>query len=155
MKKDIIYCLTIFVIYFVFITLINKLFSFSYWPLYLGGLVGLFMPNLDHLLHVFIINPHELTSLRLLALIKEKRYKDVLLLLYYTKDERTNLIFHSVNFQLIFVLLTFWVLTSSGSLFGQGLVVAYLLSIVSSIKDKKSNYFYIMLLILFIFSFLI
>jgi hypothetical protein len=46
-------------------------------------------------------------------------------LLYGTSSERKELIFHTIFFQMIFFVLTFWMLSSSGSLFGKGMVLAF------------------------------
>lgn len=151
MKKDITNNLIFFFSFFTLVTLFNKLFSFGYWPMYLGGLIGLFLPNLDYLLYIFVFKPFELTSQRVSTLIKEKRYKEAITLLYDTRDERKNLIFHSTNFQLIFAVLTFWVISSSGNLFGRGLVLGFFLNLVIYAKD----YFYIALAFLILFGIMI
>lgn len=130
MKKEIVNHFLYFAGYFVFLTLVNNLYSFEYWPLYLGGLVGLFLPNLDHLLYVFVLKPYELTSQRIIAFIKNKQVKEAIVLLYDTKEERSDLMFHTILYQLIFTILTFWVVSSSGNLFGRGLVLAYYLNLV-------------------------
>jgi hypothetical protein len=152
MKKDILNHLIYFLIYFTFITLINKLFSFSYWTLFVGGLVGLVLPNLDHLLYCFVFKPFELTSIRIKALVTEKRFKEAVVFLYTTKDERKDLIFHTLNFQIIFAILAFWVVSSSGNLFGKGLVLGFSLSeaiyVYKNSIDKKT--FWIMALILLV-----
>ena len=92
----------------------------------------------------------------------------MLILLYDTKKERRDLIFHTVEFQVIFTILTFWVVTSSGSLFARGLVLGYFLSLtifnlkkfidkelILSDKDKTRTYFIFQVLALFIFSLLL
>src|SRR4030066_2287279 len=57
-------------------------------------------------------------------------------LLAETRYERTKIIFHTATFQLIFTVLAFWVLTSSGSILGRGLVLAFLLHmLVDQIVD--------------------
>lgn len=159
MKKEIINHLIFWFAYFLFLTIVNSLYSLSYWPLYVGGLVGLFMSNLDHLLHVFVFQPHELTSQRILMLLRNKQYKEALVLLYDTNTERTNLVFHTTLFQIIFTVLTFWVVTSSGSLFARGLVLAYLLSLVIfNLKKyilKVDNNFIWQAIALFIFALLL
>lgn len=151
MRKYIINNLIIFVIYFVFVTLVNKLFSFSYYSLYIGGLIGLFMPNLDHLLYVFVFKPLELTSQRVKLLLNSKQYKEAINLIYDTKEERSDLIFHSLNFQLIFTVLAFWVITSSGNLFARGLVLGFFLNLALSVK----GYLYLSILFLIIFGLMI
>ena len=57
-----------------------------------------------------------------------------------TRSERKNLIFHTILFQAIFLVLTIFVLTSSGSLFGRGLVLAfYLHLLVDAYIDWKET----------------
>lgn len=159
MKKEIINHLLFWLGYFVFLTVANSLYSFKFWPLYVGGLVGMFLPYVDHLLHVFVFKPLELTSQRVVLLVKNKQYKEALILLHDTCDERKDLIFHTVQFQLVFTVLTFWVVTSSGSLFARGLVLAYLLSLtIFNLKkyiNKSENNFVWIVLALFIFGFLL
>lgn len=159
MKKETINHFIYFFAYFIFLTLINSLYSFSYWPLYVGGLIGLFMSYIDHLLYVFVFYPQELTSQRLNLLVKNKQYKDALVLLHDTCEERKNLIFHTLLFQIIFVILTFWVVSSSGNLFARGLVLSYFLSLVIfNLKKyiaKTENNFIWQVIALFIFSFLL
>lgn len=159
MKKEIINHIIFYLAYFLFLTVANSLYSFSYWPLYIGGLVGLFMSNLDHLLHIFVFKPQELTSQRVVQLFHNKQYKEALILLYDTREERTDLIFHTLLFQIIFTVLTFWVVSSSGSLFAKGLVLSYLLSLVIfNLKKyiaKTDNNFIWMVLALFIFGLLL
>ena len=160
MKKEIINHIIFWFSYFLFLTIINSLYSLNFWPLYVGGLVGIFiMPNLDHPLHIFVFQPQELTSQRVLVLIKNKQYKEALVLMYDTRDERSNLIFHTTLFQITFTVLTIWVITSSGNLFVRGLVLGYLLSLVIfNLKKyiiKTENNFAWLVLALFIFGFLL
>jgi hypothetical protein len=168
MKKEIINHFVFWFGYFLFVTIANNLYSFSYWPLYVGGLVGLFLPYTDHLLHVFVFKPQELTSQRVTMFLKNKQYKAALTLMHDTSDERKDLIFHTIQFQLIFTVLTFWVITSSGNLFARGLVLSYFLGLVifnlkKFIKkeiilndvDTTRIYFAGLVLALFIFGFLI
>lgn len=159
MRKEIIKHFIFWVVYFLFLTVVNSLYSFKFWPLYLGGLVGLFMSDLDHILYVFVFKPQELTSQRIMQLVKSKQYKESLRLLYDTKEERGDLIFHTPLFQTIFVILTFWVISSSGSLFARGLVLSYLLGLtIFNFKKyvlKTENYFIWQALALFIFGLLL
>lgn len=168
MQKEIINHFIYFISYFAFLVIGNSLYSFFYWPLFIGGVVGLFICYIDHLLHIFVFNPQELTSQRIIQLVKEKQYKTALILMYDTNDERKNLVFHTIQFQIIFAILTFWVVSSSGSLFTRGLVLSYFLSLViynlkkvlkSEIliedTDKTRIYFSFQILVLFIFGFLL
>ena len=85
------------------------------------------MPDLDHLIYVFAIGPQELTSQRVSFLWGRREYKRLIELLYETRSERRELIFHTLFFQAVFLILTFWLMTSSASLFGKGLVLSFAL----------------------------
>jgi len=168
MQKTIINTFVVWLLYFIFSIVANNFYSFSFWKLYVGGLFGLVLSNVDHLLHVLVIYPQELTSLRVLELLKTKRYKELLALLYDTREERKGLIFHTLQFQMIYRILTFWVITSSGSLFVKGLVLSYFMNLVlynfrkfilnEPILNNGTNsrvYIVVLVLALFIFGILI
>ena len=113
--------------FFVFISLVRHFLTLSYWPFWLGGVVGVFMPDLDHLIYILFMSPQELTSQRVGFLWTRKEYKRLIELLYETRSERRGLIFHTIFFQAVFLILTFWLITSSASLFGKGLVLSFAL----------------------------
>jgi|SRR5688572_10267716 len=127
MKRELFIHLAFWFAFFVFITLIRQYFSFSYWPFWVGGILGIFLPDLDHLIYVLFVKPEELTSQRVGYLIDKKDVKRSVELLYETRTERRGLIFHTIFFQIIFLVLTFWMMSSSGSLFGRGLVLSFAL----------------------------
>ena len=138
MKKELLLQFPFFIALFILISVFKGWLLLSYWPFWVGGIVGLFFPYLDHFLYVFLLKPYELTSQRVKFLFNSKRYKECLKLLIDTKTERVDLIIHSVYFQIIFAVLTFWVLTSSGSLIGRGIVLAfYLHLLVDQFKDYQ------------------
>ncbi len=113
--------------FFVFITLIKRYFAWGYWPFWLGGIAGIFLPDLDHVIYVYFVRPYELTSQRVNYLLNRKEVWRTIQLLYETRSERRGLIFHTLFFQAIFLILTFWLLSSSSSLFGRGLVLSFAL----------------------------
>jgi len=115
--------------FFVFITLVNQFFALSYWPLWIGGIFGTLLPDIDHLLYLYL-KPQELTSQRVGFLFNKYEIKRIFTLLYETRGERKGLIFHTAFFQLVFLVLTFYVVTSSGSLFGKGMVLAFSLHLL-------------------------
>lgn len=113
--------------FFVLVSIFKNFLSISYWPFWLGGLIGVFMPDLDHLIYVFFLAPQELTSQRVGFLWGRREVRRLVELLYETRSERRGLIFHTIFFQVIFLLLTFWIISSSNSLFGKGLVLSFAL----------------------------
>lgn len=142
MRRELFIHFSFWLSFFVLITLVKQLFNLSYWPFWVGGVVGLFLPDIDHLVYVFFLQPQELTSQRVNFLLDKREVKRTLELLYETRSERTGLIFHTILFQLIFLILTFWIMTSSGSFFGKGLVLSFsihlLVDQLVDLNDLKS-----------------
>jgi hypothetical protein len=113
--------------FFVLISLVKHFLNINYWPFWLGGAIGVLMPDLDHIIYIFFMGPQELTSQRVGFLWEKKEYKRLIELLYETRSERKGLIFHTLFFQIIFLVLTFWIMSSSASIFGKGLVLSFAL----------------------------
>jgi len=125
MKKDIITHATFLLSFFLVITLIKHWFRLNYLYFWLGGFVGTFLPVFDHVFYVYILRPYEQASIDIRNLLSQRQFKRALSLIYFTKRERIKLILHTAYFQIIFLVLSFLVITSSGSLFGRGLVLAF------------------------------
>lgn len=102
----------------------------SYWPFWVGGLIGAILPDIDHVIYVYYLRPYEVTSQRVMYEAQKGNLVQSWNLLSVTRSERTNLILHTVLFQCLFVILSFLIITSSGSLFGRGLVLAFLLHLI-------------------------
>lgn len=127
MKKELFIHFAYWFGFAVLVALIKGYINLPAWSYWLGGIVGTVLPDIDHILYFYFINPNELTSQRFDFYAHRSQYKRMLELLYETRTERKGLIFHTILFQLIFLILTFWMLSSSGSYFGRGLVLAFAL----------------------------
>jgi len=139
MKKELFLQFSFLLPLLILVTVVKSWFSLTYWPFWLGGLMGVLLPYLDHLFYVYLLRPNELSSQRVRYMITNKNYKQALKYLEETKYERIELIIHSVYFQIVFTVLTFWVLTSSASLLGRGIVLAfYLHLLVDQYKDFQN-----------------
>ncbi len=122
--------------FFIFISIIKRYFNFFGLWFWIGGIFGTFLPDIDHLIYIFFVKPQELTSRRVSFYFANRELTKSLAVLYDTRGERTGLIFHTVLFQLIFLPFTFWIMSSSGSLFGRGLTLAFALHLsVDQIVD--------------------
>lgn len=130
LKKKIRSHLLVTFVWLVVITLLRWHWHWNLILLWLGGLVGTFLLDIDHLLYTLVIYPQEVTSMRVKSLVQQRRYKDTLILLADTENERVKLSFHNAIFQLVLYILCFFVLTSTGSLFGAGLVMAMALHLL-------------------------
>ncbi|MFZ5366107.1 MAG: hypothetical protein ACOZBZ_02340 [Patescibacteria group bacterium] len=127
MRKEILSHLVPTLVFLVFLTLLHWQLKFSLIFFWLGASLGAVVLDLDHLLYTFIQAPHEFTSQRAKRFFEQRKFWEGIILLFETQEERGRMIFHSVLFQVILVILTFFVLTSSASLFGKGLVLGMLL----------------------------
>ena len=116
--------------FIIFITLVKGWLDFRYWQFWLGGVLGTILPYADHFIYVYVFAPHELSSQRVASYVSQKRIGSALNLAFATAQERSKLIFHTAYFQLILLVLTFWVVTSSGSLLGRGIVLAFSLHLI-------------------------
>jgi len=139
MKKEFVRHTLTLIILLVLVTLLKRWLDLSVWPFWVGGVIGTILPDIDHLLYIYI-NPQELTSQRTTYMVGQGKLMETFKFLAETRSERKNLIFHTILFQGIFLILTVFVLTSSGSLFGRGLVLAfYLHLLVDAYVDWKET----------------
>jgi hypothetical protein len=129
-RKEFFIHLAFLVALVVFVSLVKGWLNLSYWPFWVGALVGTALPDLDHLIYIFFLRPQELTSQRATAMVQKKDFVGTARLLGETRYERTKVIFHTANFQAIFTILAFWVISSSGNVFGRGLVLAFMLHMI-------------------------
>jgi hypothetical protein len=130
MKREAIIHFTFWVAFFLLISLFRGWFSLAYLPLWFGGIVGTILPDVDHLIYVYFLRPHELSSQRVNSMVSKHELVKSLQYLAETRSERTHLIFHTGYFQAIFFALAFLVITSSGSIFGRGLVLGFALHLI-------------------------
>lgn len=127
MRREVFVHTSFFISFFILFSLLKGWLKLSSWPFWLGGLTGSLLPILDHLIYVFFLAPQELSSQRVVYLFRNKNFTSALRLLIESRMERTNLIFHSNTFLVVISILTFWILSSSGSLVGTGLVLGALI----------------------------
>jgi hypothetical protein len=125
MKRELFIHFSFWLSFFVFIALLKGYFALEDWAFWLGGMFGTLLPDLDHVIYFYFVSPNDLTSQRFDFLAHKRAFNRMAVLLYATRSERKGLIFHTIFFQIIFLILTFWMLSSSNSLFGRGMVLAF------------------------------
>ncbi|MFC1649463.1 hypothetical protein ACFL2C_01960 [Patescibacteria group bacterium] len=143
------------VAYFLLISMVQSLrlevfwdgwFNLDYLPFWIGGVLGIVLPDADHLIYVYALKPNEVTSKRVDSLVRSRSYRQSLKLLSHTHEERKELIFHNARFQLIFWLLVALVVTSGGSLLGLGLVLGFALHLTADyamiLMNKKDPHYW-------------
>lgn len=130
MKKELITHFSFFIAFFIFISLFRGWFKIEFLPFWVGGLLGTLIIDLDHLVYVYLLRPHELTSKRVSSLFGKRKIWRTFEVLAMTRSERKGLMFHTVHFQVLFIIFSFLIITSSGSILGRGLVIAALLHLL-------------------------
>jgi len=139
MRREIFIRLSFLISVLILVSIVKHWLALTCWPLWLGGALGLFLPDLDHLVYIFFLGPQELTSQRVVYLIRNRNFRGAVSLLFDTRAERGDLVLHS-NFAFVVILIfTFWMLTSSGSLLGVGLVLGM---VVHLLVDRIKNVLY-------------
>lgn len=130
MKRELITHFTFFIAFFIFASLFQGWFKLEHLPLWFGGILGTLLPDVDHLIYVYLLGPQDATSKSVISMLGKREVLSSLEILATTRGERTKLIFHSAYFQLLFLVFTYLVITSSGSIFGRGLVLAFSLHLL-------------------------
>jgi len=137
MKRVFFIHISFLVSFFILLSLVNSWLALSYWPLWLGAIIGSVLPEMDSLVYVFFVNPQELISQRVIYFFKKGNILSAIKLLNETSAERDLLVFHSLSFILVSFVLLFWLATSSGSIFGKGIVFAMLTHLLTGDLVKK------------------
>ncbi|MFV1916892.1 MAG: metal-dependent hydrolase [Patescibacteria group bacterium] len=130
MRKELITHFSFVAAFFLLISLVRGWFDPTYIPFWIGGIIGTLLPDIDHLIYVYFLRPQEPVSQKASEMVGNKDYSGALNLLTNSRGNRTKLIFHTGYFQILFMIFTFFVITSSGSLLGWGLVLSFSLHLL-------------------------
>src|SRR3972149_5306906 len=130
MKKDLLIHFVYMIALFVLISLYKDWIRLPSLPFWFGGILGTLLPDIDHLIYIYVLKPSEATSQKVTDMLSKKQVFKSWDLLATTRGERKELIFHSGYFQLIFIIFALLIVTSSGSLLGRGLVLAFMLHLL-------------------------
>jgi hypothetical protein len=138
MKKELLTHLIYWLVFTALVVVIKRYFNINVLQFIFGGLIGTFLPDLDHIIYIYFIKPQDLTSQRVNYLVSKNELIRGVELIYETRTERRDLVFHTIFFQGIFFILMFLMLSSSASLFGRGLVLSFMLHLsVDQMIDLK------------------
>lgn len=130
MKREMLLHFGVLLVFLTLTILIKGWFNLGVWPFVLGGIFGTLLPDVDHLIYVYFLRPQDLTSQRVAYLNEERKFTKAVEILADTRYERSMTIFHSVIFQVVILVLTIFVVTSSTSLFAIGIVTAFSLHLL-------------------------
>lgn len=128
-KKFLLYILAVIVL-FALVTLLKGWINPFVIPLWIGGLIGVFLPEIDHLVYAYFLRPHEYDSQRIQRMINQGQVVQSLQMGEEARVNNKNLVFHTVYFQIIFILFALFVVTSTNSLLGRGIVLGFLINLL-------------------------
>ena len=97
----------------------------------IGWVIGYFLSDFDHLYYIYVTNPHELTSQRLIQKFSWTLFQE-------SKSERTNLILHNPTVLFILGIFGLWTVTSSGSLLAMGAILSLNICLAWEMRNKLS-----------------
>lgn len=130
MKKEILIHSLSILFFILIVIVVRQWFSLSFWPIIPGIIIGTLLPDIDHLIYVYYLRPYEVTSQRAIYGVQKGELVKTWELLASTRSERKHLILHTALFQTIFIVLSFLIITSSASILGRGIVIAFMLHLV-------------------------
>jgi len=117
-------------------------FTLSHIPFWIGGVVGSLLVYSDHFIYALFLRPHEESSRQASLLVQEKKIREASSLLINNHASNDNLIFHNAGVLSLFLVFSFFVMTSSGSLLGRGLVLGFVLHLLvdmtSDLAQRRS-----------------
>lgn len=118
----------------------QKALWYNYVFLFFGLFWGSFFLDIDHLIYWFYLEPN-LEESRLAQIAwKKGDFRSLLKLLESTHLLHTNLIFHHYFFQIIITLISFFVFTSSSSIFPKAFLLAINIHLlIDEIKDFQKD----------------
>lgn len=117
-------------------------FKYPFWLLFfgLGGLLGSFILEIEGIIYCVYLEPEEQISKEVSQLISARRYRNAMMTVALRRAEIKTRVFHTFLFQVIFAVLTWYVLTSTGSAFACGLsLFAYLHLLKDQVTDSTKG----------------
>jgi len=128
-KRNYLLLLGVGILYFILLDFLHFGFTF-YWEeilVIMGGVAGLFLLDLDYFLYVFYVRPDDPLSFKAKDLFQKKDYRGMLGVIKEVSQTGYEFTLHSALFGPVIFILGVFVLTSSGSFFGAGLILGIFL----------------------------
>ena len=120
------------------ILIIAKTESLQLLWLFLGITLGTVILDTDHLLFWFFLKPNLEESRLVKSALKNRDFIPIIKLINSSRQKHHNLIFHHYFFQIILTFFSFFIFTSTNSIFTSGLVLSINLHLII---DELTDYF--------------
>ncbi len=123
------------VVLLVILTLAKSWFNYSFAFVWLGVLTGYYFPFLDYVFYAYIIRPDAEVSRNIRSkisagnLVSLRKNKELISFIEAQASKFEKFTIHTAYFQVVFVIVTFFILSSSTSFFGRGMVYGIFLAL--------------------------
>jgi len=114
-------------------------FQLRYSEVWVGGLIGVMLLYVDYYFYAYHLHPQESASVEARKLVNQKKYLDAVYVVITKRAQNTKLIFHNASFQVFFLVFVFFVVTSSASLLGRGIVFGMVIHLLVDMLNDKSS----------------
>ena len=124
------------VVYWLIVSLFTRSFSLNFW---LGGIVGMPILDIDHLLYLFI-NSEEKSCKKFFRIWREKKYqKAIFYLVSLHKNDNKKKLLHNGFFGMVWAVLCLLVLIMNKGLFQMGLMLSVYLHLLKDITEDLGD----------------
>jgi len=138
-KKEILHHLAVALCYTAFVTLLGRHFHLKFSFFWLGGLSGTLLLYFDPLISAYLSSSELPLFLEIKQMFAQKKFKEAVLTAFVHHQEQEQLILHSALFQVALTILSFYIVTSGGSLLGSGLVMGMALHLIKGEIENWRN----------------
>jgi len=136
-KNEVFSHLVITFFYFFTVSVFRLKLDINLVLIWLGGLLGAYFLDIDHLIYWFVTHPEREDSKQAKILFEENNWGGLYRLLTVSHSSHTRLVFHTVLSQIVLLILAFYILSSGGSLFASAFIMSINLHLL---KDEWWQY---------------
>lgn len=129
MRKTLPLRLIVFLIYFIVIVLLKRWFNVDGLIFLFGGLLGFIFPFFEYIIYIYFLEPESAFSKETKSVLKPQNFIAVSNEMYINGNLRKKFIIHTWYFYALILLLSIYVITSSGSYFGRGLILGFAITL--------------------------
>lgn len=127
MKKTLAMYSGLFILYFALAGLFNRLYRPEHIVFYIGGLLGILLPLVDRFLLKYLLKPKKFAVDQAITDLEHGNINKSLGELGEYDNTKDKLIFHTAVFQLLFLIIAFYIVSSSRHLLASGIVLGFML----------------------------
>ena len=106
----------------------------------LGGLLGMIFLDLDPIFYAIFINPKDEKSLEIIGYIKSRKFISYLKNVDTYKKEIKDLMLHTSSFQVLVILVAFYVVVIESKVFAQSFLLALYINMIYAQAYEYSLY---------------